>query len=72
MTKMEPLIDAPNPTEMPGATPVVETFNLGKFYRTGFWMHEKIESLKSCTLTDSEGETFGLLVQNGAGKTTLL
>jgi len=72
MTKMEPLVDAPNPTEMPGAIPVVETFNLGKFYRTGFWMNEKIESLKNCTLTVSEGETFGLLGQNGAGKTTLL
>lgn len=72
MTKMEPVIDAPTPTQMPGATPVVQTFNLGKFYRTGFWMNEKIESLKNCTLTVSEGETFGLLGQNGAGKTTLL
>ncbi len=52
--------------------PVVETQNLGKFYRTGFWMNQKIESLKSCTLTIHRGETFGLLGQNGAGKTTLL
>ena len=72
MTKMEPVIDAPTPTQMSGAAPVVETFDLGKFYRTGFWMNEKIESLKNCTLTVSEGETFGLLGQNGAGKTTLL
>ncbi|MEB3884534.1 ABC transporter ATP-binding protein [Lyngbya sp. CCY1209] len=51
--------------------PVVETQNLGKFYRTGFWMNQKIESLRSCTLTLYRGETFGLLGQNGAGKTTL-
>jgi ABC-2 type transport system ATP-binding protein len=69
---MEPLIDAPTSTEMPGPTRVVETLNLGKFYRTGFWMNQKIESLKSCTLSVFEGETFGLLGQNGAGKTTLL
>ena len=56
---MEPVIDAPTPTQMSGAAPVVETFDLGKFYRTGFWMNEKIESLKNCTLTVSEGETFG-------------
>ena len=35
-------------------------------------MNQKIESLKSCTLTVYQGETFGLLGQNGAGKTTLL
>jgi ABC-2 type transport system ATP-binding protein len=72
LTKMEPLIYTPTPTEIPATAPVVETFNLGKFYRTGFWMNQKIESLKNCTLTVSQGETFGLLGQNGAGKTTLL
>ena len=35
-------------------------------------MNQKIESLKSCSLTVYQGETFGLLGQNGAGKTTLL
>lgn len=59
----------PAPTQ---SQPVIETLNLGKFYRTGFWMNQKIESLKSCTLTVYQGETFGLLGQNGAGKTTLL
>lgn len=59
-------IDKPEPT------PAVETSQLGKLYRTGFWMNQKIESLKSCTLTVFQGETFGLLGQNGAGKTTLL
>ena len=56
----------------PEATTVVQTFNLEKFYKTGFWMNQKIESLKNCTLTVYRGETFGLLGQNGAGKTTLL
>ncbi|MGF1589221.1 MAG: ABC transporter ATP-binding protein [Pleurocapsa sp.] len=52
--------------------PVVQTWNLGKTYRTGFWMNQKIESLKNCSLTIHRGETFGLLGPNGAGKTTLL
>lgn len=52
--------------------PVVQTWNLGKTYRTGFWMNQKIESLKNCSLSIYRGETFGLLGPNGAGKTTLL
>jgi ABC-2 type transport system ATP-binding protein len=52
--------------------PVVQTWNLCKVYRTGFWMNQKIESLKDCSLTVYQGETFGLLGPNGAGKTTLL
>ena len=52
--------------------PVVQTWNLGKVYRTGFWMNHKIESLKNCSLSIYRGETFGLLGPNGAGKTTLL
>jgi ABC-2 type transport system ATP-binding protein len=63
---------APVPLDYTKALPVVETANLGKIYRTGFWMNQKIESLKNCTLTVYQGETFGLLGQNGAGKTTLL
>ena len=51
---------------------VVQTFELRKVYRTGFWLNQKIESLKSCTLSVFQGETFGLLGPNGAGKTTLL
>jgi ABC-2 type transport system ATP-binding protein len=58
---------------IPKARPaVVETLNLRKIYRTGFWLEKKIESLKTCTLSVYEGETFGLLGPNGAGKTTLL
>jgi ABC-2 type transport system ATP-binding protein len=54
------------------STPVVQIWNLSKVYRTGFWMNQKIESLKNCSLTIYRGETFGLLGPNGAGKTTLL
>lgn len=54
------------------APAVVQTWNLGKIYRTGFWMNHKIESLKNCSLSIYPGETFGLLGPNGAGKTTLL
>jgi ABC-2 type transport system ATP-binding protein len=49
----------------------LEAWNLGKIYRTGFWMNQKVESLKNCSLTVYQGETFGLLGPNGAGKTTL-
>lgn len=52
--------------------PVIQTSELTKIYRTGFWLNQKIESLKNCSLTVYQGETFGLLGPNGAGKTTLL
>lgn len=52
--------------------PALQIQQLRKVYRTGFFMNQTIESLKSCTLTVYQGETFGLLGQNGAGKTTLL
>ncbi len=52
--------------------PVVLTSELRKVYRTGFWLNQKVLSLKSCSLTVYQGETFGLLGPNGAGKTTLL
>jgi ABC-2 type transport system ATP-binding protein len=52
--------------------PIVETWNLSKVYRTGFWLNKKVSSLQNCSLTVYQGETFGLLGQNGAGKTTLL
>ncbi|NJR39290.1 MAG: ABC transporter ATP-binding protein [Leptolyngbyaceae cyanobacterium CSU_1_4] len=59
----------PAPTDRP---PVVETYELRKVYRTGFWMNQKMVSLQGCTLQILQGETFGLLGPNGAGKTTLL
>ncbi len=69
---MESAVNFPTEAQTPQKMPVVQTTNLGKFYRTGFWMNQKIESLKNCNLTVYQGETFGLLGQNGAGKTTLL
>ena len=52
--------------------PIIQTSQLRKVYRAGFWLNQKITSLKSCSLTVYRGETFGLLGPNGAGKTTLL
>lgn len=52
--------------------PVVQTEGLGKAYRTGFWLNQRVNSLAQCSLTVYQGETFGLLGPNGAGKTTLL
>ncbi|MDX2098459.1 MAG: ABC transporter ATP-binding protein [Leptolyngbyaceae cyanobacterium bins.59] len=51
---------------------VVQTQDLKKVYRTGFWFHQRTVSLKNFSLTVFQGETFGLLGPNGAGKTTLL
>lgn len=51
---------------------VIETYELQKTYRTGFWLNQKVTSLTNCTLKVLQGETFGLLGPNGAGKTTLL
>ena len=51
---------------------IVEAWNLNKVYRTGFWLNQKVQSLKDCSLRVQPGETFGLLGPNGAGKTTLL
>lgn len=51
---------------------VVQTQDLKKQYRTGFWLNQTVTPLKSCTLQVQQGETFGLLGPNGAGKTTLL
>jgi ABC-2 type transport system ATP-binding protein len=64
--------DLLSPSPANDSMPVVQTWNLSKIYRTGFWMNQKIESLKSCSLSIYRGETFGLLGPNGAGKTTLL
>lgn len=69
---MDSAVDLKPEKKTPEATPIVQTSNLSKTYRTGFWMNQKIASLKNCSLTVYKGETFGLLGQNGAGKTTLL
>jgi ABC-2 type transport system ATP-binding protein len=70
---MKSVVDAPDSQlNTPDTPPVLLTSELRKVYRTGFWMHQKVTSLKSCSLTVYQGETFGLLGPNGAGKTTLL
>jgi ABC-2 type transport system ATP-binding protein len=61
-----------SPTQEADAKPVVQVIGLQKSYRTGFWLNQKVTSLKGCSLTVNQGETFGLLGPNGAGKTTLL
>lgn len=67
------MLDTPHPSPDPVPTriPVIETADLCKVYRTGFWLNQRVESLKNCTLQVFQGETFGLLGPNGAGKTTL-
>lgn len=63
----------PEQTEVTVERPlVVQTESLTKAYRTGFWLNQKVSSLKGCSLSVYQGETFGLLGPNGAGKTTLL
>jgi ABC-2 type transport system ATP-binding protein len=65
---------SPNPAEsiVSDRPMVVQVSDLSKIYRTGFWLNQKIVTLKGFSLTVFQGETFGLLGQNGAGKTTLL
>lgn len=57
---------------MQAKTIALQTQDLHKSYRTGFWLNRKVNSLKGVSLTVHEGETFGLLGPNGAGKTTLM
>ena len=64
-----------NPTQVTDIVhkPVmIQTQDLGKTYRAGFWLNQRVTSLRACSLTVYKGETFGLLGPNGAGKTTLL
>ena len=69
---MDTIANLSTPSMTATSMPVVQTWDLKKTYRTGFWLNQKVTSLKSCTLTVHQGETFGLLGPNGAGKTTLL
>jgi ABC-2 type transport system ATP-binding protein len=62
-----------SPVPMEAERPIaVQTYELSKSYRTGFWLNQKVKSLQQVSLTVYKGETFSLLGQNGAGKTTLL
>ncbi|MTJ06799.1 ABC transporter ATP-binding protein [Anabaena sp. UHCC 0204] len=70
---MNSVVDNPDSQQNPiDKQPVVLTSELRKVYRTGFWLNQKVVSLKNCSLQVYPGETFGLLGPNGAGKTTLL
>lgn len=71
-TKMKSVADSPDEASILKRPPVVQISELRKVYRSGFWLNQKIVSLKSCSLNVYQGETFGLLGPNGAGKTTLL
>jgi ABC-2 type transport system ATP-binding protein len=58
--------------EIQDCLPILQTVNIKKSYRTGFWLNKVITPLNNCSLSVQPGETFGLLGPNGAGKTTLL
>jgi len=50
----------------------VETINLTKDYKIGFWKKQPRRALDSLYLQVAAGDVFGLLGPNGAGKTTTL
>src|ERR671916_1378472 len=50
----------------------IQTENLSKDYRVGFWRPRPYRALDSLTLSIEPGEVFGFLGPNGAGKTTTL
>jgi ABC-2 type transport system ATP-binding protein len=50
----------------------VETFDLSKDYRVGFWRPKPYRALDRVTFHVDPGEVFGFLGPNGAGKTTTL
>ncbi len=52
--------------------PVVETADLTKDYRVGFWRPRAYRALDRLNLTVEPGDVFGFLGPNGAGKTTTI
>ena len=50
---------------------VIRTRDLGKTYRTGFWMRPVV-GLEGLDLEVTRGEIFGFIGPNGAGKTTAI
>ncbi|MGH9468970.1 MAG: ATP-binding cassette domain-containing protein, partial [Terriglobia bacterium] len=50
----------------------IETIDLTKEYRAGFWRARRRRALDRLSLSVEAGETFGLLGPNGAGKSTTL
>jgi ABC-2 type transport system ATP-binding protein len=53
-------------------SPAIETRNLSKTYRDGWFGRRNVPALAGVTLSVARGEIFGLLGPNGAGKTTLI
>ena len=49
----------------------IRTEELGKVYRTGFWMRPHT-GLADLTIQVQRGEIFGFVGPNGAGKTTTM
>ena len=52
--------------------PAIETHELAKDYKVGFWRPRPYRALDALTLAVEPGEVFGFLGPNGAGKTTTL
>jgi ABC-2 type transport system ATP-binding protein len=52
--------------------PAIETENLTKDFKVGFWRPRPYRALDSLTLAVEPGEVFGFLGPNGAGKSTTL
>ena len=52
--------------------PAIETHELAKDYKVGFWRPRPYRALEALTLAVEPGEVFGFLGPNGAGKTTTL
>jgi len=50
----------------------IETQQLTKTYRLGFWLHRRVRALQDLTLRIEPGQVYGLLGPNGAGKSTTI
>ncbi|HYI00379.1 ABC transporter ATP-binding protein [Hyalangium sp.] len=53
-------------------TLAIETRDLSKTYRLGFWMNKRVLALQNLTLSVEPGQVYGLLGPNGAGKSTTI
>ncbi|SET31118.1 ABC transporter ATP-binding protein [Stigmatella erecta] len=57
---------------MSAETLAIETRDLSKTYRLGFWMNKRVLALQGLTLNIQPGQVYGLLGPNGAGKSTTI